>query len=55
MLDSYFSHAMKMCTFQGSPKVHLFLSDFLFLKILNKRDVFDKIVKLTNMLVKPRA
>jgi hypothetical protein len=24
MIDSYFSHAMKMCTIQGSPKVHNF-------------------------------
>jgi hypothetical protein len=47
MIDSYFPHAMKMCTIQGSPKIHLFLSDFLLLKILNKRDVFDKMVKLT--------
>jgi hypothetical protein len=55
MLDSYFPHAMKMCIIQGSPKVHLFLSDCLLLEILNKRDVFDKMVKLTNMLVEPRA
>jgi hypothetical protein len=46
---------MKMYTFQGSPKVHFFHSNFLFLEILNKRDVFDKMVKLTNMLVEPRA
>jgi hypothetical protein len=54
-LGSYFPHAMKMYTIQYSPKVHLFLSDFLFLEILNKRDVFDKMAKLTNMLVEPRA
>jgi hypothetical protein len=24
-------------------------------EILNKRDIFDKMVKLTNMLVEPRA
>jgi hypothetical protein len=55
MIDSYFHHAMKMCTIQDSPKVHLFLSDFLLLEILNKRDVFDKMAKLTNILVEPRA
>jgi hypothetical protein len=54
-LDSYFPHAMKMCTLQGSPKVHLFVSDFLLLKILNTREVFDMMVKLTSMLVEPRA
>jgi hypothetical protein len=32
-----------------------FLSDFLLLGTLIKRDVFDKMVKLTNMLVEPRA
>jgi len=42
MIDSYLPHVMKMCTIQGSPKVYFFLSDFLLLKILNKRDVFDK-------------
>jgi len=46
---------MKMCIIQNSPKVHLFLYNFLPLEILNKRDVFDKMVKLTNMLVEPRA
>jgi hypothetical protein len=46
---------MKMCTIQDSPKVHLLLSDLLLLEILNKRDVFDKMVKLTNMLVEPGA
>jgi hypothetical protein len=54
-LDSYFFHAMKMCIFQGSPKVHIFLSDFLLLEILNKGEVFDKMVKLTNLLVEPRT
>jgi len=54
-LPSYFPHAMKMCIIQNSPKVHLFLYNFLPLEILNKRDVFDKMVKLTNMLVEPRA
>jgi len=44
-----------MYTIQGSPKVHLFLSDFLLLEILNKINVFDKMVKLTNMLVEPRT
>jgi hypothetical protein len=47
MIDFHFPHAMKMCTIQGSPKVRLFLFDFLILEILNKRDVFDKMAKLT--------
>jgi hypothetical protein len=55
MINSYFPHAMKMYTIQGSPKVHLFLSDFLLLEILNKINVFDKMVKLINMLVEPRT
>jgi hypothetical protein len=55
MLDSYFPHEMKMCTIYGSSKVHIFLSEFLLLEILSKRDVFDKMVKLTNMLVEPRV
>jgi len=55
MIDSCFSHVMISCTIQVSPKVHLFLSDFLLLEILNKRDVFDKMAKLTNILVEPRA
>jgi predicted membrane protein len=54
MIDSGFSHVMTSCTIQGSPKVCTFLS-YLLLDTLNKRDVFDKIVKLTNMLVEPRA
>jgi hypothetical protein len=50
-----YANVMKMCTFQGSPKVHFFfLSDFLLLKIL-MREFFCKMVKLTNMLVDPRA
>jgi len=49
LIDSYFSHAMKICTFQGSPKVHFF---FLLKSLL--RDFFcARIVKLTNSLVKP--
>jgi hypothetical protein len=36
MIDSYFPHAMKMCTIQDSPKVHLSFSDFLFPEILDK-------------------
>jgi hypothetical protein len=55
MLDSYFPHEMKMCTIYGSSKVHIFLSEFLLLEILSKRDVFDKMVKLTNMLAEPRV
>jgi len=55
MIDSCFSHVMISCTIQGSPKVHLFLSDFLLLEFFNKNDVFDKMVKLTKMLVEPRA
>jgi hypothetical protein len=54
-LDSYFPHAMKVCTIQDSPKVHIFLSNFLLLKILNKRDFFDKMAKLTNMLIEHKA
>jgi hypothetical protein len=41
MLDSYFSHAMFLCTIQGSPKVlFFFLSDFLHLEILMKEIFF---------------
>jgi hypothetical protein len=39
-IDSYFPHAMKMCTIQDSPKVHLFFFDFLVLEILDKRRGF---------------
>jgi hypothetical protein len=46
---------MKMYTIQGSPKVCIFLSNFLLLGTLNKREVFEKIVKLTKMLVEPRT
>jgi hypothetical protein len=55
MIDSCFSHVMTPCTIQGSPKLCTFLSDLLLLGNLNKRDIFDKMVKLTNMLVEPRA
>jgi hypothetical protein len=55
MIDSYFPHAMKMCTIQGSPKVHHFPLWILASGNSNERDVFDKMVKLTNMLVEPRA
>jgi hypothetical protein len=55
MIDSYFPHAMKMCIIQDSLKVNLFISNFLLLEILNKRDVFDKMARLTNILVEPRA
>jgi len=55
MIDSYFSHVMTLCTIQGSPKVCTFLSDLLLLGTLNKRDVFEKMVKLTKMLVEPRT
>jgi len=54
-LDSFFPHAMKMYTIQCSPKVCIFLSDLLFMGTLNKREVFDKMVKLTKMLVEPRT
>jgi len=54
-LDSFFSHAMKMYTIQDSPKGTSFLSNLLLLGTLNKRDVFDKMVKLTKMLVEPRT
>jgi hypothetical protein len=47
MIDSYFPHAMKMCTIQGSPKVHLFLSGFLLLEILLREMFLIKMVKLT--------
>jgi hypothetical protein len=40
MTDSYFSHAMKICTIQDSPKVHISFSDFLLLEILDKRRGF---------------
>jgi hypothetical protein len=39
MLDSCFPHVMILCTIQGSPKVHHFLSDFLFLEILMREIV----------------
>jgi hypothetical protein len=55
MIDSCFSHVMTPCTILGSPKVCIFLSDLLLLDTLNKRDVFDKMVKLTKMLVEPRT
>jgi hypothetical protein len=55
LLDSYFSHALILCTIQGFSKVHFFfLSDFLRLKIL-MRDFFCKMVKLTNSLVEPKT
>jgi hypothetical protein len=55
MIDSCFSHEMTPCTIQGFPKVCIFLSDLLLLGTLNKREVFDKMVKLTKMLVEPRT
>jgi hypothetical protein len=55
MIDSCFSHEMISCTIQGSPKVCIFLFDILLLGTLNKREVFDKMVKLTKMLVEPRT
>jgi hypothetical protein len=39
MLDSSFPHVIILCTIQGSPKVHHFLSGFLFLEIL-MREIF---------------
>jgi hypothetical protein len=53
MIDSCFSHEMTSCTIQGSSKVCIFLSNFLILGTLYKREVFDKMVKLTKMLVEP--
>jgi hypothetical protein len=47
MIDSYFPHAMKMCTIQDSPKVHLSFSDFLLLEILMREMSLIKMVKLT--------
>jgi hypothetical protein len=41
MIDSYFPHAMKMCTIQGSPKVHYFPLSLLASENSNERDVFD--------------
>jgi hypothetical protein len=55
MIDSCFSHEMTSCTIQGSPKVCIFFSDFLLLSTLYKRKVFDKMVKLTKMLVEPKT
>jgi hypothetical protein len=54
IIDSCFSHGMTSSTIQGSPKVCIFLSDILLLGTLNKREAFDKMVKLTKMLVEPR-
>jgi len=54
MLESYFSHAMNLCTIQISPKLHIFLLlDFYLLKILMREIFFDKMVKLINSLVEP--
>jgi hypothetical protein len=54
LIDSWFPHMMKMCTIQGSPKVHFFLiSDFLLLKILLTDYLCARIVKFTNSLVEP--
>jgi hypothetical protein len=47
MIDTCLSHVMTPCTILGSPKVCIFLSDLLLLDALNKREVFDKMVKLT--------
>jgi hypothetical protein len=55
MLDSYFSHAIILCTIKGSPKVHFYFSDFLLLEILMRDIFFAKLVKFTNSLVEPRT
>jgi hypothetical protein len=55
MIDSCFSHEMTSCTIQGSLKVCIFLSDLLILGTLYKREAFDKMVKMTKMLVEPRT
>jgi hypothetical protein len=55
MIDSCFSHKMTSCTIQGSLKECIFLSDILLLDTLYKREVFDKMVKLTKMLVESRT
>jgi hypothetical protein len=55
IIDSCFSHVMILCTIQESSKVHFFLSDFLVLEILTRDMFFDKMVKMTNMLVEPKA
>jgi hypothetical protein len=49
MLDSYFLHVMKMCTIQGCPKVHPFPLRPFNSENFYEKDVFDKIVKLTNV------
>jgi hypothetical protein len=46
---------MKMYIIQDSLKGTSFLFDLLLLGTLNKRDAFDKMVKLTKMLVEPRT
>jgi hypothetical protein len=38
MLDSCLLHVMFLCTIQSSPKVHSFLSGFLFLEILMREN-----------------
>jgi hypothetical protein len=54
MINSYFPHAMKMCTIKAPLRNVIFLSDLLLLKILMREMFLDKMVKLTNMLVEPR-
>jgi hypothetical protein len=55
MLDSCFLHVMILCTIQGSPNVHFFLSNFFAFEDSYERVFFCKMVKLTNSLVEPRT
>jgi len=56
MQDSYFSHAMNLCTIQGSPKVLFFFSLTFTSGNSDERDFFfNMMVKLTNSLVEPRT
>jgi hypothetical protein len=55
MIDSCFSHVMTPWTILGSLEVCIFLFDLLLLGTLTKREVFDKMVKLSKMLVEPRT
>jgi hypothetical protein len=55
MIDSCFSHAMKNCALSKAPVRYIFPLWLLASGYSNERDVFDKMVKLTNMLVEPRA
>jgi hypothetical protein len=55
LIDSYFFHAMKICTIQGSRK--LFFSPLIFFFLASERSFerffYARIVKMTNSLVEP--